>query len=94
MWARDGSEIFYWNGDKMMAVSIESEPVFRAGKPELLFQGSFEGQEGQGWVGSANYDVTPDGQRFVMIQSEQTSGEIHVVVNWFEELERLVPTDN
>ncbi len=43
----------------------------------------------------ARYDVTPDGQRFVMVQAvEQEAGasQINVVLNWFEELKRLVPT--
>ena len=42
------------------------------------------------------YDVTPDGQRFVMVQAaEQEAGatQINVVLNWFEELKRLVPTE-
>ncbi len=40
------------------------------------------------------YDVAPDGQRFVMIKEseEQQVGQINVVLNWFEELKRLVPT--
>ncbi len=43
----------------------------------------------------ARYDVTPDGQRFVMVQAaeqEAGAGQINIVLNWFEELKRLVPT--
>ncbi len=46
---------------------------------------------------ASNYDTTPDAQRFLMIKaSERESGEvrINVVLNWFEELRRLVPTGN
>ena len=45
---------------------------------------------------TANYDVSPDGERFVMLQGvEGTRGsQISVVLNWFEELKRLVPTEN
>ena len=45
------------------------------------------------------YDVAPDGQRFLMIRSGDTAdgeagrAEIHVVLNWHEELKRLVPID-
>ena len=44
-------------------------------------------------TGRASYDVAPDGQRFVMITAESELTQIVVVLNWFEELKRLVPTD-
>ena len=38
-----------------------------------------------------NYDVTSDGQRFVMVKfDEEAETRIHVIVNWHEELERLM----
>jgi hypothetical protein len=39
-----------------------------------------------------NYDVSPDGQRFVMVKDEPGSDRLNVVLNWTEELKRLVPT--
>ena len=87
----------------MMAVEITTQPTFRAGTPTLVF----EGQYFRDIVPSeANYDITPDGRRFLMIkeseqeggpmikESEQEGGprQINVVLNWFEELKRLVPT--
>ena len=77
----------------MMRVSVSTEPEFTPSKPSLLFEGDFL----MGFVDqTANYDVAPDGERFVMLQSiEGMRGyEIAVVLNWFEELKRLVPTDN
>ncbi len=78
------------NGDKMMAIDITTEPTFGAGTPRLLFEGSYLAGTGN----RAFYDVTPDGQRFVMVQTQQGAGAtpIHVVLNWIEELKRLVPT--
>ena len=74
----------------MMAVDITTEPTFRAGTPRLLFEGTYQRSAG----GSAFYDVTPDGKRFVMVQTQGPgSTEINVVLNWFEELKRLVPTE-
>jgi len=77
-------------------VDITTEPAFRAGTPRLLFEAGYEGT-GPGFDG-ANYDVSPDGQRFVMVQASKVQQEavtqINVVLNWFEELKRLVPTDN
>jgi serine/threonine-protein kinase len=86
-WAEDGREIFYRSGDKMMAVGVETEPSFRVSRPKVLFEGSYAG--GVEAFGSPNYDVTPDGQRFLMIRTEQESAptRIHVVLNWAEELE-------
>ncbi len=73
----------------MMVVDITTEPIFRAGTPSVLFEGSYLAGTGN----RAFYDVTPDGQRFVVVQSQQGAGaSINVVLNWFEELKRLVPT--
>ena len=88
VWARSG-EIFYRNGDKMMAVEITTEPTFTAGKPQLLFEGEY-----LLYGPRAVYDVTPDGQKFLMIKlGEQGVTELNVIQNWFEELKRLVPTN-
>jgi len=42
-----------------------------------------------------DFDVIPDSKSFLMIRSEQTSApsQLNVVLNWFEELKRLVPTN-
>ena len=74
----------------MMVVDITTEPTFGAGTSKVLFEGSYQRSAG----GAAFYDVTPDGQRFLMIQARvQGAGQINVVLNWFEELKRLVPTN-
>ena len=93
VWAPDSRELLYRNGDKMIAVAIETEPELSVGTPRLLFEGRFLGT---GPVHlRRNYDVSPDGQRFLMIKREQdlVPTEIIVVLNWFEELKRLVPTN-
>ncbi len=87
---RTGQEIFYRNGNKMMSVDVTTEPAFTSGKPKLLFEGEYAG-----FGFRAVYDVTADGERFLMIKnSEQQVTRINVVLNWFEELKRLVPTGN
>jgi len=71
----------------MMVVSVQTDTTFKAEKPRLLFEGSYR----YNFTGvTSNYDVTADGQQFVMV-NEETS-QINVVLNWFEELKRLVPT--
>ena len=75
----------------MMAVDIVTQPAFSAGRPKLLFEGLYLPSAGN----LAAYDVSQDGQRFLMVeesQQEQPPTQINVVLNWFEELERLVPT--
>jgi serine/threonine-protein kinase len=92
VWAHSGKELFYRKGEKMMVVSIQTESTFQAGTPRVLFEGMY--LDGEADMIS-NYDVTPDGQQFVMVRSAQASEQIqiNVVLNWFEELKRLVPTD-
>jgi serine/threonine-protein kinase len=92
LWNRNGRELFYRSGDKMMAVDITTQPGFAAGKPKVLFAGQYLPTPGT----LSNYDVSPDGQRFLMIKpGEQAQGrptQINVVLNWFEELKQKVPT--
>ena len=92
VWSPDGRELFYRNGDVMMVVSVSADPVFVASTPEVLFQGAYAG----GSPGAAGrvYDISPDGERFLMIRqrtAEETGTDIILVENWVEELKRLVP---
>jgi serine/threonine protein kinase/Tol biopolymer transport system component len=92
VWNRNGRELFYRSGDKMMAVEIATQPGFAAGKPRVLFEGQYQPAPGN----YSNYDVSPDGQRFLMLkpmeQAERAPTQINVVLNWFEELKQKVPT--
>ena len=86
VWGPEGRELFYLEGDKMMAVKIETEPRFRFQPPELLFEGDY-------YHANPSYDIGPDG-RFLMIKlTEEPRSQINVVLNWFEELKRLVPVN-
>ncbi|GMR24285.1 MAG: hypothetical protein BMS9Abin37_2807 [Acidobacteriota bacterium] len=76
----------------MMAVDIRAEAEFAASKPTLLFERRFAIDPVGG--DATNYDVTADGQRFIMIREDERARKLRVVVNWFDELERLVPTEN
>ncbi len=97
LWARSGKELFYLGrGGAMMSASIEGGSTFRAGTPIQLFEGRYLAF---GAAAGRSYDVSPDGQRFLMIKaggaSDETSAprSIIVVQNWFEELKRLVRTN-
>ena len=87
MWASDGRELFYRNGERMMAVDIAMEPEFTPMKPKALFVGAYK----KGQVYFRGYDVAPDG-RFVMIKRAEATTQVNVIFNWVEELKRRVPT--
>ena len=95
VWNPNGRELFYRNGNKMMAVEVNQSRdsngavSFAAGKPRLLFEGQYAPPP----TTSPNYDVPPDGQRFLMLKAsqQQAATQIHVVLNWFDELKRRVP---
>jgi len=93
LWNRNGRELLYRSGNKMMAVQVETQPSFSASKPTMLFEREYAASQFPA-TGIA-YDVSSDGQRFLMVKEiEQSSaaGQINVVLNWFEELKRRVPT--
>jgi serine/threonine-protein kinase len=92
VWARSGKELFYrvkLEGTKrrMMVVDILSGNPIRLSRARNLFEDSYED------FGNASFDVFPDGQHFVMIEVDREEiTHFNVVLNWFEELKRLVPT--
>ena len=90
MWNPNGRELFYRSGNKMMAEEIATQPGFIAGTPRTLFEGAYDSTYGP----VTNYDVSPDGQRFLMVKPAEQSAptQINIVLNWFEELKRRVPT--
>jgi serine/threonine-protein kinase len=95
VWARNGRELFFRSGNKMMVVEIATEPTLRPTAPRVLFEGRYVRSGTR--PGYRDYDVTEDGQRFVMVQPlepESALTQINVILNWTEELKRLVPTDN
>ena len=90
VWAESARRLFYRQGNAMMAVDVNPGPPLVVSKPRRLFEGRYRPTFGF-W---ANYDVTPDGKRFLMvktIEEAHAANEINVVVNWLEELKRLVP---
>ena len=93
VWNPKGRELFYRNGNEMMAVDVITEGTFSAGKPKMLFEGSYVRTPRS----FPDYDVSPDGQRFLMLKANEQSqapAQINVVLNWFEELKQKVPAGN
>jgi Tol biopolymer transport system component len=80
-WSRDGKELFYRSGSRIMSVVHHPLPGSEAfGAPQLLFNGAYDFSQGHNWT------VSPDGS-FTMIKADPTTGrQLRVVFNWFEEL--------
>ena len=91
MWSRDGRELFYRSADQMLVVAVETTQSFEAAAPELLFRATGALNP----VGVPDYDVAPDGRRFLMVKTEgepeKDTAEITVVLNWHQELLERVP---
>jgi serine/threonine-protein kinase len=79
-WSRDGRELYFLEGDKMMVASVRDGTV---GRPSVLFEKRLEG-----------YDVAADGRFLAVLPDEQTPpAPVNVVLNWLEELKRRVPVN-
>lgn len=79
LWSTDGNTLYYWKGDKLIKVGIQTQPQLRIGEPEEMFE----------MPDVVDYDVTSDG-RFIMVQGDPTGKpQLIAVTNWFEELKRL-----
>jgi hypothetical protein len=83
VWSPDGRELYFRSGNKLMAASIETAPELRVGVPRALFEGPFDG-----------FDVTPDGQRFVLVRPaypDLPPRPLTIVLGWLQDLERRAP---
>ena len=88
LWSAAGDEIFFRRGQEWLSVPVKTDPDFEAGTPQVMFEGPYVN------VNNLSYDVAPDAQRFLLLkrQDQPPATRIHVVANWFEELQRLAPS--
>ena len=97
VWSRNGRELFYQDDGQIWVVEMTREPTLTWGNPVPVFSASALAP----FVGNrVNYDVTADGQRFVItVPAQELTGpdeatafrQVHIVLNWFEELKARVP---
>ncbi len=92
LWAPDDRELFFRRPDdsSMMVVSVDAESSFSHGSPTRLFDS--ERYPATLRLDRA-FDLAPDGRRFLMLSATGAELEIAVVLNWHEELEARVPTE-
>jgi Tol biopolymer transport system component len=91
VWSPRGGEIFYRQGPRMIAVPVSTVSGVALGRPAVLFEGSYDVDPFN--HDATNYDVTQDGQRFLMVRlladPARSQQQLNVVVNWYGELTRL-----
>jgi serine/threonine-protein kinase len=98
LWGPAGRELFYLSlGGQLTAVPIEADGGFTFGNPEVVFEKTYYFRGGP-FLGRT-YDISPDGKRFLMIKEggprdETEPTQLILVLNWLDELKRLVPVDN
>jgi Tol biopolymer transport system component len=86
LWSRDGRELFFTSGAKLMSVPIESQPTLRIGTPVRLFDGGFSVEQAR------DFDISPDGRQFIVVRHSGIDGgkqEMRIVLNWVEEMKRV-----
>ncbi len=100
LWAPNGKELFYETLDRtLMRVAVDTNsPTWNAGAPIKLFDSSRRYFLGGDSSTGRTYDVSPDGQRFLMIklpgdEPVAMPPSLIVVQNWVEDLKRLVPVN-
>jgi serine/threonine-protein kinase len=100
-WSGDGRTLFWRTDEGIMAAEVDTTGgSFRSGKVRQLFTGAFQGGPGGLSVGGLtfnDYDVTADGERFVMFPDAQKAGRgdhahVTLVTRWFDDLERATKT--
>jgi serine/threonine-protein kinase len=94
VWGRQGRELFYRQGNAVIAVPVTTAPAFDFGPPRELFRREIASSLYLGTTRPGPFDVAPDG-RFLVVApgaDELTAQPIRVVFNWFEELKARVPT--
>jgi Tol biopolymer transport system component len=96
LWSTDGQEVFYRNGQSVMACPVETDSILKPGKPRELFRGSYNYELVSSQAILPAWGFHPIEKRFLMIKPSHTSSDrsrIIIVVNWFEELKQRVSVD-
>ncbi len=93
LWSPDGRELFYRNGDAVIAVSVRTEPGFSLETTKVLFTGTFVSNSEQGTA----WDISHDGKQFLMMKEVSATSaaggqrKINIILNWLEVLKQRVP---
>jgi eukaryotic-like serine/threonine-protein kinase len=83
LWSPDGRELFYRNGESVIAVPFETGLDFKLGTPKALFW-KYNTLSGDDKPNPPIWDISPDGKRFLMVKSVQPLHRIRLVANCLE----------
>jgi serine/threonine-protein kinase len=94
LWSHDGTKLYYHASPptKMMVVTVTTKPAVTVGPAQVVFERPYY----RPVPGTRSYSLSKDGTRLLMIKpmkASTTGDRIHVVLNWFDELRRLLPVD-
>jgi Tol biopolymer transport system component len=87
LWSRDGRELFFQSGTRLMAVAVTPGAAFSASPPRLVHEGRFV----RSVNGNTSFGITRDGKRFLRIQpvtQEPAITRVELVLDWFSALSR------
>jgi serine/threonine-protein kinase len=84
IWAPDGKTIYFWEGSHLTSAMLAFDPVLRVAARSVLFDGRYE----------VDFDISRDGTRFLMIESESSGLGLVAVPNWLTELKQSSATRN
>jgi serine/threonine-protein kinase len=96
VWGPSGRELFYRRGGKLLVVDVDERGAsLVVGPPTVVFDDHYRPDSGGAAGGVANYDISPDGKRFVMVEEPKAPApaepRLNVILNWGDELKRRVP---
>jgi eukaryotic-like serine/threonine-protein kinase len=93
LWAHNGREFFFWQGDKLLSVAVATQPNFSASTPR--FVADVPVSPPFGLIGNGRYDVNADGQRFLFVKATgalAVGNELDLILNFAEDVKRLSPS--
>jgi serine/threonine-protein kinase len=87
IWSRDGRRLYFRRGDQILETDVDTASGFTLGTPRILFSGRY-------LATGRDFDVSPDGTRFVMMRNDdpRSTTTLHVVLNWWHALDARANT--
>jgi eukaryotic-like serine/threonine-protein kinase len=89
LWMRNGHELLFCQANKLLSVTVASQPNFSASTPRFVAE--IPPEPPFGFISNGRYDMSADGQRFLFVKataSQTVGNELDVILNWAEEVKR------
>ena len=86
VWGPSGHELFFRARGRLIVATLATAPEFTVVRRDTLFVDQYAQRDRARTPGSANYDVSPEGKHFVMVQAAGTGEPPIVVLGWLDEL--------